>query len=394
MSTRINITIDSGGLLDRNAQQTAANRQAKVLADQRAAAEAEGVERRAADRIAAGLDPLTGLPASTPSSASAINRLNQEPAANRQNKGKGYLYYCPNTTTLEAAEITPGFANSNVYTILPVFSIGSGGKLIPRRKDIASVGDTRLELPVLAHLSAPSEPSLVFRDSAVYNQSWVKFLDSTEAQNRVEWTNLRGQFTFNDVDTAFIPLRVPQEVEYTVEADIYYPQLDNGQRNQFALDLRLWADINDTITYIDPSLIQDNTQCAFKFDNLPNTNSGFFSLSATVNFAKPSGTFFGFDDLVDFYLFRAGWNRYSLSYKNGRLYAHWNGNLMGAIDIPKETFNNKYQAVTLLADAETETIMPAISAVRFIEKCLYEGTNYTPSTLVGSFPVVDTAAVS
>jgi hypothetical protein len=86
MSTRINITIDSGGLLDRNAQQTAANRQAKVLADQRAAAETLGVERRAADRIAAGLDPLTGLPASTPSSASTINRLDQEPAANRRLK--------------------------------------------------------------------------------------------------------------------------------------------------------------------------------------------------------------------------------------------------------------------------------------------------------------------
>jgi hypothetical protein len=84
MSTRINVTVGDGGLLDRNAQQTAANRQAKVLADQRAAAEAEGVERRAADRTAAGLDPLTGFPASTPSSASTINRLDQEPAANRR----------------------------------------------------------------------------------------------------------------------------------------------------------------------------------------------------------------------------------------------------------------------------------------------------------------------
>jgi hypothetical protein len=84
MSTRINVTVGDGGLLDRNAQQTAANRQARVLADQRATAEAEGVERRAADRIAAGLDPLTGLPASTPSSASTINPLNQEPAANRK----------------------------------------------------------------------------------------------------------------------------------------------------------------------------------------------------------------------------------------------------------------------------------------------------------------------
>jgi hypothetical protein len=87
MSTRINVTVGDGGLLDRNAQQTAANRQARVLADQRATAEAEGVERRAADRTAAGLDPLTGLPASTPSSASTINRLDQEPAANRRGAG-------------------------------------------------------------------------------------------------------------------------------------------------------------------------------------------------------------------------------------------------------------------------------------------------------------------
>jgi hypothetical protein len=89
MSTRINVTVGDGGLLDRNAQQTAANRQARVLADQRATAEAEGVERRAADRTAAGLDPLTGLPASTPSSASTINRLDQEPAANR--RGQPFL---------------------------------------------------------------------------------------------------------------------------------------------------------------------------------------------------------------------------------------------------------------------------------------------------------------
>jgi hypothetical protein len=93
MSTRINVTVGDGGLLDRNAQQTAANRQARVLADQRATAEAEGVERRAADRIAAGLDPLTGLPASTPSSASTINRLDQKPAANRRPSSELPFFY-------------------------------------------------------------------------------------------------------------------------------------------------------------------------------------------------------------------------------------------------------------------------------------------------------------
>jgi hypothetical protein len=103
MSTRINVTVGDGGLLDRNAQQTAANRQAKVLADQRAAAETLGVERRAADRIAAGLDPLTGLPASTPSSASTINRLDQEPAANRRPGGIGWLL--PSDFTLSPSRI-------------------------------------------------------------------------------------------------------------------------------------------------------------------------------------------------------------------------------------------------------------------------------------------------
>jgi hypothetical protein len=111
MSTRINVTVGDGGLLDRNAQQTAANRQARVLADQRAAAEAEGVERRAADRTAAGLDPLTGLPAS---SASAINRLNQEPAANRSSF----------TPQLAAARIEASLSIPGAFVITP--SSGSG----------------------------------------------------------------------------------------------------------------------------------------------------------------------------------------------------------------------------------------------------------------------------
>jgi hypothetical protein len=118
MSTRINVTVGDGGLLDRNAQQTAANRQARVLADQRATAEAEGVERRAADRIAAGLDPLTGLPASTPSSASTINRLDQEPAANRK-KQIGGLHCLWIGSTLVQSDF--GIEQRQTYYI------GSGG---------------------------------------------------------------------------------------------------------------------------------------------------------------------------------------------------------------------------------------------------------------------------
>jgi hypothetical protein len=111
MSTRINVTVGDGGLLDRNAQQTAANRQARVLADQRATAEAEGVERRAADRTAAGLDPLTGLPASTPSSASTINRLDQEPAANR----RGYYHLLTLGATATGSEASQPESQSGSF---------------------------------------------------------------------------------------------------------------------------------------------------------------------------------------------------------------------------------------------------------------------------------------
>jgi hypothetical protein len=149
MSTRINVTVGDGGLLDRNAQQTAANRQARVLADQRATAEAEGVERRAADRIAAGLDPLTGLPASTPSSASTINRLNQEPAANRRPDGIGWLL--PTNFEFNSARIgckVKSIKNAGLFPVLAfadpeptavtLFELVNGGIVAFQKVDIGA----------------------------------------------------------------------------------------------------------------------------------------------------------------------------------------------------------------------------------------------------------------
>jgi hypothetical protein len=84
MSTRINVNIGDGGLLDRNAQQQAAARQAN---QQRASADkaaAEGQRQLEAVRISQGRDPLTGERLPSAGSSSRIQRINQEPAANRR----------------------------------------------------------------------------------------------------------------------------------------------------------------------------------------------------------------------------------------------------------------------------------------------------------------------
>jgi hypothetical protein len=85
MSTRINIAVDNGGLLNRNAQQTSANRQAKLESDRTLRLSAEAVDARIAAQAAKGLSiegqPLYG------NNASRTRRIDQEPAAFRSGYG-------------------------------------------------------------------------------------------------------------------------------------------------------------------------------------------------------------------------------------------------------------------------------------------------------------------
>jgi hypothetical protein len=91
MSTRINVNIGDGGLLDRNAQQQAAARQAN---QQRASAEkaaAEGQRQLEQERISQGRDPATGERLPSAGSSSRIQRIDQEPAANRRQQALDVL---------------------------------------------------------------------------------------------------------------------------------------------------------------------------------------------------------------------------------------------------------------------------------------------------------------
>jgi hypothetical protein len=80
-------------LLERNAQQQAAARQAALVKAQAEQAAAVGAEQQRQRRIAAGLDPATGRPLSSASSASRLTRIDQEPAAFRRAAVSEILLY-------------------------------------------------------------------------------------------------------------------------------------------------------------------------------------------------------------------------------------------------------------------------------------------------------------
>jgi hypothetical protein len=75
MTTRITVTTGDGGLVERNAQQQAANRQGAVVRNNATKATAAGTERRRIDRIAAGRNPETGEPLIPPPSTTTLARL-------------------------------------------------------------------------------------------------------------------------------------------------------------------------------------------------------------------------------------------------------------------------------------------------------------------------------
>lgn len=83
MTTRITVTTGDGGLLERNSQQQAANRQGSLVKGQAEKAVALGDEQLRKERIAQGRDPLTGFPLSLAGSTSRLTRIDQKPAAFR-----------------------------------------------------------------------------------------------------------------------------------------------------------------------------------------------------------------------------------------------------------------------------------------------------------------------
>jgi hypothetical protein len=118
MSTRINVNVDSGGLLERDKQQRVANRTARLIKENAAKAAEEGKKQRNKRREAEGLDPVTGLPIPSPGSSSNIRRYDQEPAANRQEMGSMLPFWILRRTDIQSAQQTYflGTGSANTWT--------------------------------------------------------------------------------------------------------------------------------------------------------------------------------------------------------------------------------------------------------------------------------------
>jgi hypothetical protein len=257
MSTRVSIVIDSGGLLDRNAQQTAANRQALALADQRAAVEALAVERLTADRIAAGLDPLTGFtaPSSSTSFASTVNRFDQEPAANRRDGLEimgAYIDFDDSIVSIKP----PNSGIAKKYTVGESANIGNLGNLAAEAglflgntstpivtqqwsQNCELLGGFKFELDPA--FCAPGE------GGCCQNPCWSEWLGGRTQTTRNEY----GALTVNAI-SSFIRLVLPYNKNSFVVCFIYtyelYAHYTYG-RNDVTLQssLRLFEDFVDNI---------------------------------------------------------------------------------------------------------------------------------------------------
>jgi hypothetical protein len=122
MSTRINVNVDSGGLLERDKQQRAANRTARLIKENAAKAAEDGKKQRNKRREAEGLDPETGLPIPSPGSSSNIRRYDQEPAANRRKEGIGWLL--PSSFAFNSSRIDCKVSNLKNRGLFPYRPLG------------------------------------------------------------------------------------------------------------------------------------------------------------------------------------------------------------------------------------------------------------------------------
>jgi hypothetical protein len=400
MSTRINVNIGDGGLLDRNAQQQAAARQAN---QQRASADktaVEGQRQLEQERIRKGLDPVTGRPlAIPPSSASAgsssrIQRIDQEPAANRQlTECDAVILYCPTQEVLDTSPTVPGASfipgNFDSY-LLPVLCKPKNAKL---RVKQPAIYDEK-EYPYTFGLTFTTVPRFNEPSPEVFLQTFVSAPTDPSLQKRLEWSNYTGQFTAFDFGVHPIPLKNPARVEFTLEFDVFIPQSTaSNTSNRGEL-------INAKVTLLKniAQYEKENSDVLF-FVQIPSAafNLGLESTSSvniasydiTIDLFQPTQEFYGesseFVDVPPRFV-KFGWNRCALTYSDGKFSTYLDGKVFRSVNLPRAKINSTYEGVVFNVDAETSHTMPAVSAVRYIEKDLYKTADYEPKTLIGRIP--------
>jgi hypothetical protein len=150
-------------LLERNAQQQAAARQAALVKAQAKQAAATGAEQQRQRRIASGLDPATGRPLPSAGATSRLARIDQEPAAFRG--GGSFFEFRPTTgpTVVDGIRIWPQTPRKLVTPISfaellsEQASIYAESAQVLDLSQLEPIGPNQLEVAVSSRISADLE---------------------------------------------------------------------------------------------------------------------------------------------------------------------------------------------------------------------------------------------
>jgi hypothetical protein len=368
MTTRINIAVDSGGLLNRNAQQTSANRQAKLTQNVQAKAGEDGKAEQEKRRLQASLDRLTGKLLAG-NNASRIQRINQEPAAFRQDTDK-YLYWFPTPPNIQIQYLYGDPPSRDPYTS------NDADILIYKGRTPKAPFNFRLRLANYTHTSGYSylpnggrfgEPAVYLQAPAVplgafiVNNGFV----SLGATGSTTYTNLGITKPFSEFTTE---LEFAMNAPVTVSGTNVFVRDDITITDQAATNrLSVLFEVTRLNTTVNLRLVA----------SVRNLQTNVNTIYASVNEPVASGVFvFNNANL---------WNRCTLVYTPSALLFFVNGLLLKTVAYAFPVTINLSPSTTIKNSAvncnNTQPKDIKVSISSFTPKALYSG-NYTLASLL------------
>ena len=342
MTTRITVTTGDGGLLERNAQQQAANRQGTLVKGQAEQAAELGDSQLRAERIAQGRDPATGRSLPSAGSTSRLTRIDQDPAAFRG--GEEFFLLRP----------TAGPTDGSI----PLLS-----RKLPAQLSV--IGGT----PTFSSNSGPSSAPALLADPdlGVGGFNYVTLTNSLPTPSTSKYANK--------------PLK-----DYTLQLFVRLGETYVRAQREADFTLRLQS-----------ACVVGASTGAFRIDMYANLTTiggnltGFaaseFEFTESSNFTSAVSIYEGNAVPLSSSDPKVGpgfWHHMAITRQGTTLRAFLNGELLGTATstVPNDTFLRQLGSFVELSFGQTqERIFPgqtvSIHGLRFDTKCLYTA-NFTP----------------
>lgn len=342
MSTQINVTVDSGGLLERSRQQQAANRQGYVMRNEQNKAAAQGESELQQRRTAEGRDPATGQVIS--STGSRLRRVDQRPAAFRAASGydKYVVDYRNPILSFTGSDGTRFYINT-LY-----FKKASSSSLALIQPDYIYYNDL-LRVSSTASFAAGIYGAICAQSTGTPEGAFL-------SQDNI--------ITFGSY--AFSPK--PRATSYTTGIDFYPCYTGSSLSSSFSARIisNKQFGINSFVTAYTCELFIDFGQAG-----APCTcNILYQGFSLVFDYTAPT--------LIP----DASWCRISLTGDTSNLFIHINGTLWLAVPIASYTFDFTDQLSVQYQNALTGSGLIKIGTCAAFDKAIYSQPNYTVKSLL------------